>query len=1028
SSSAMLLDKQNILWIATQNGLLKLTAKKNPFKTLLAGSSIRSIFKKKDTLWVGILGNYTPPLRDAAATEQPPKKIIAYNSMAFYEDLRGHLWKGRYDKMTEYIPPGNTTVQYEFNYECFFQTLFQNPATRNYWAGTDSGLFRFDKEAKKIIPFELPETPKNLSVWQFHQNAEGIWLASSNGIFLMDNQRETILKHYTTADGLPSNTILHIYEDRYGIFWLGTADAGLVRWDRQNNSFRQYTRDDELSNNKIYAVYEDDYQTLWLPSDYGLMAFDKNTAITRIYLPENGIAHEEFNRFSHFQDEDGTLYFGGLNGITSFHPSDLRKKDPGDISLYITRIRVLENTAETFTDRTTTYKTTREISLKPGDRILEMDLTLLDYERSSENQYAYKLAGKQEQWVYTRTNRFAIINPPYGKYDLVIKARGASGIWSENPLSVPMYVQAPFYMQWWFILVSALTVVATIIIAVRWRIRKLEKDREHLEEEVQKRTRQIEQDKHIMEQQAEELKALDKAKTRFFANITHEFRTPLTLVAGPIEQIIENPPPTNTLKRKLSAVLNNTRNLMNLINQLLDLSKLEGGRMKVEIAHGDIVRFTRELVMRFQPLADKKQLKLAFLAHDRSWEIHTDIDKWTKIVYNLVANAIKFTPQGGAITVALKPWIHLNSQYIRLSVNDTGIGIAPENLEHIFDRFFQADASSTRLQGGTGIGLALVKELSEILKGSVSVKSTLDKGTEFTVTIPLANPPTRETEIAPAATNYIFFSLIREIPPEDDPENAPGEPAQKNSEKLQLLIIEDNQEMREYIRSCIDETRYNVSEAANGEEGIEKALKTVPDLIISDVMMPKKNGFEVTEAIRDHLATSHIPLILLTAKASLDSRLKGLERGADVYLTKPFSPQELTLRIRKLIELRKLIQHRYQNRETPPEENPGLKKEDGFIRELKDYILKNISEPALDVAIISQHFAMSRIQLYRKMNALIDMPVAHYIKSVRLEQAMQLLKQRQLNVTEIAYETGFSPSNFSKIFKKAYGKAPSEFY
>ncbi|MCB0376681.1 MAG: hypothetical protein KDD04_12235, partial [Sinomicrobium sp.] len=275
-----------------------------------------------------------------------------------------------------------------------------------------------------------------------------------------------------------------------------------------------------------YAIYEDNDQTLWLPSDYGLMAFDKNMETTRVYLPKDGIAHEEFNYFSHFKDSDGTLYFGGLNGITKFHPAALRENSGITAPLYATRVRVLEKDAEVFTDKTHAFKTVQKIILQPDDRILELDLTLLDYEKSAENQYAYKLSGKQEQWVYTRQNKLSIINPPYGKYNLEIKARGASGSWSENPLLIPMHVKMPFYMQWWFIVSSILAAIAIIIIGVRWRVRKLEKDRERLEAEVQKRTRTI-------EEQAEALKALDKAKSRFFANITHEFRTPLTLVAGP---------------------------------------------------------------------------------------------------------------------------------------------------------------------------------------------------------------------------------------------------------------------------------------------------------------------------------------------------------------------------------------------------------------------------------------------------------------------------------------------------------------
>ena len=1035
NANAMFLDRQNILWIATQNGLIKLMAKKNLFNTMFPGSSARAIFNDGEQLWMGGVQSDTVP--DHIKTEQEYTDPDRYDAMSFCKDLSGHLWIGtQSSKIVEYISGQDTYIHYDFELAGHaFHQIFQNPVTRNYWIGTNNGLFRFDPANKKITPSPLPIASEGLIIRQFHQNTQGIWLASNNGLFLMDTEKEVILKHYTIANGLPADNIHHIHEDKDGIFWLGTKDAGLVRWDTASNSFRQYSRENELSNNKIYAVYEDEDETLWLPSDYGLMAFDKNTETTRVYLPKDGIAHEEFNYFSHFQDKDGTLYFGGLNGITKFHPEALRAETSTKLPLYTTRVRVLEKDEETFTNKTDAYHSAQKIVLSPADRILELELTLLDYERSGQNQYAYKLSGKQEQWIYTRENKLSIINPPYGKYNLVIKARGTSGAWSKEPLIIPMQVQPPFYMQWWFILASVLVTITMIIIAVRWRIRKLEKDRSRLESEVQRRTRQIEtdkkiieKDKQIIEQQARDLQALDKAKTRFFANITHEFRTPLTLVTGPLEQMVEKLPSPETVRSNISGVLKNARNLMTLINQLLDLSKLEGGQMKTLLSHGDIIAYTKALTHSFQPLADTKQIALEFQANAVHWQTHFDSDKWTKIVYNLLSNAIKFTPEGGRVVVKLQREKQGKEVQIQLKVEDTGIGIAPENLKHIFNRFYQADASTTRLQGGTGIGLSLVKELATLQNGTVTVNSTLGKGTEFTVLLPVVQTQAGE-RIRPVSVpeNILLSPADEEIPVKNKQTATNGTDQKEKQEKLELLIIEDNNEMRSYIRSCIDETTYRITEAADGEKGIEMARQIIPDLIISDVMMPGKNGFEVTRIIREHIATSHIPLILLTAKASLESRLEGLKRGADAYLTKPFSPQELVLRIKKLIELRQMLQQRYQNRETPPAENPVFEKEDGFIKELKNYILEHMSEPGLSVDHIARYFAMSRMQLHRKLKALINTPIGHYIRSVKMEKALEFLKEKQLNITEIAYETGFSPSNFSKVFKKVYGKTPSEF-
>lgn len=1039
-------DQQNNLWITTGNGLLKITSRKNPFTTLETGNSIRGIYRKGEQLWIGSHGKNSVK-NSATKTE----KEFWYHTFAaissFHMDDQEQLWMAAAATLIKYNNADDTYLPYYINSDILnISLIFQNNTTRNYWVGAANGIFKLDikdtilktePQKEHIIidkdeflkPLLLPVSSENVDVRQFYQNDKGIWIVTSKGLFLMDDEKESIVAHYTTADGLPVNSLNHLYEDNNGIFWIGTKGGGLVRWDRKTNTFRQFTRDNGLSNNNIYAVYEDDYQTLWLPSDYGLIAFDKTTQTPKIYLTQNGTAHEEFNTFAHFKDEEGNFYFGGLNGVTRFHPKDLQQQYASTPPLYATGARILQQDAEIFTDVFSAYKTAQKIKLEPGDRILELDLTLLDYEKSEENQYAYKLSKKQEQWIYTTDNKISIINPPYGKYDVIIKARGASGQWSDNQLIIPLNVQTPFYLQWWFFFSIVAIVTISVMVVVRWRIRKLQKDREYLEEEVQKRTHQIEQDKiiiekdkQIIEQQAAALKALDETKSRFFANITHEFRTPLTLVTGPLEQIIEKDPPSH-LKKRLNGVLKNAKQLLGLINQLLDISKMEGNKMQIEYAHGNIMHYTSELTAQFQAIAQRKKIALSIKTLPDRWETHFDTDKWQKIINNLLSNALKYTPQGGIVSLLLEQVVENEREFIQLIIKDNGIGISEENLNHIFDRFYQADASSTRAKGGTGIGLALVKELVALQKGSITVESTPGKGTTFIIKLPVLIPETGEEQISLSSPD------AETLPVSEEAAALNGEHSLSIPEngKLQLLIIEDNTEMRNYIRSCIDETIYHISEAADGEAGIAIAQEIVPDLIISDVMMPEKDGFEVTKAIRNHVATSHIPLILLTAKASLESRLKGLKRGADVYLTKPFSPQELVLRIQKLIELRRFLQQRYQGQQPPEDNTATFRKEDSFVSELNTYINNNIAEPELDIGAISRHFSLSQRQFYRKLKALKNSSPANYIRTLRLDKAVQLIKEQQLNISEIAYETGFSsPSHFSRAFKKVHGKAPSE--
>ncbi|MCB0854298.1 MAG: response regulator, partial [Bacteroidetes bacterium] len=497
---------------------------------------------------------------------------------------------------------------------------------------------------------------------------------------------------------------------------------------------------------------------------------------------------------------------------------------------------------------------------------------------------------------------------------------------------------------------------------------------------------------------------LDKAKTRFFFIFTHEFRTPLTLIIGPLEQLMEEQENLPAYQRLLG-IFKNARQLLSLINQMLDLSKLEGGRMRIEVSRGDIVRYTREITSRFQPLADKKAQILRITSLQDSWETHFDKKKWNKIVYNLVSNAIKFTPENGTIELQLHCVNREGSQLIQLLVKDSGIGIDKEVLPHIFDRFYQVDSSSTRIQGGTGIGLSLVKELVELQGGSISVISKVGQGTTFKVEIPVLDEAIYRESGDLVEENISTFGLDHPIHIPDkrngDTEEVYSTNAKNGTqEKLRLLLIEDNDEMRAYIRQCIDESKYQILEACNGQEGIEQALTHVPDLIISDVMMPKKNGFEVVQIIRSHLITSHIPVILLTARASLDSRLEGLKRGADAYLTKPFSPQELTLRIHKIIEIRQILQARYASSESLTDiDANSFEQEDAFVKELKTLILEHLNAPDFNGEKIVKHFGVSRTGLYNKVKALTGQGVSEYIRLIRLERAYQFIQEDNLSLS-----------------------------
>ncbi|WP_157208800.1 hybrid sensor histidine kinase/response regulator transcription factor [Mariniflexile maritimum] len=1008
-------DRQGILWITSATGIHKIVSKKNPFTIFGENNSIRGIYVSDGKIWLG--GYEGSKVYDLKSRKPTKVELPKYTFSSFVKDERKQFWMG-------------TTVNYLFKYDIekdefkFYKKEpynvlylpFVNPVTRRVWLGMGSGL-SYINSSDNLVVYSFSNDLSEAQVRQFLYTTEGIWLITNRGLFLMDVAKDAVVKSYTMADGLPTSNINHLYIDSDGIFWLATKTKGLIKWNRDANTFTTFSKEDGLSNNTIYAVYEDDYNNLWLPSNYGLMRFDKMSSETQIFTVENGIADNEFNTYAHFKDSDGTFYFGGINGVTAFHPKDFVENTSEANPIYLSELRILKKNAKEFENLDIKAIPKNPIQLSYDDQILEFEVSLLDYKYRANHQYAYKIEGYHNQWIYTRDNKISIFNFPYGNHTIRVKAKGDSDLWTDNELLIPINVDKPFYLKWQYIAIFFLFLMGCAYFYFKWRIRNLNRATVRLEAEVASRTQQIEADKQTIELQAEELKALDVAKGRFFANLTHEFRTPLTLIVGPLEQIIDNPPPSAILKRRATGILNNAKHILGLINQLLDLTKLESKQMPIELVNADIVAHTKELVNRFQSLANQNNQQLSFKSNEAEWPINFDSDKWDKIAYNLISNALKFTPKNGRIEVVLNRCEQNDKTAVELLVIDSGVGIDEKNKEAIFNRFYQVDLSSTRANDGTGIGLALVRELVELQGGTISVKSEINEGATFRVLLPISEDAVVTTYIPNRQNEFLIPAVKYEenlMPSEDE-----------TAEKLDILVVEDNEDIRDYIVQCLGQKAYNIATAKDGEEGLEKALSLIPDLIISDVMMPKKNGFELVEAIRNHISTSHIPIILLTAKTNIDSKLQGLKRGADDYLTKPFNPKELDVRVKNLIEIRQRLQNRYSQKEMGLDD--AFEKEDAFILRLKEYILENLQQTDLNGDIIGQHFALSRIHLYRKLKALTNMSISEFVKDIRLEKGLELLSQKQLNISEIAYEIGFtSPSHFSRSFKEKYGKSPSQ--
>ena len=676
-------------------------------------------------------------------------------------------------------------------------------------------------------------------------------------------------------------------------------------------------------------------------------------------------------------------------------------------------------------------KTTQQVpELAYKFNALRFEYTALSYDRPAENRYRVWLEGFDSNWSdWTEETKKDYTNLPEGDYVFRVKARNVYGLESEEG-HFTFSIDPPWYRSWWAYLSYLLAVVGSIYGLVRWRVYQLRQHNRQLELLVHERTEEV-------EAQKQQLLQLDQLKSRFFTNISHEFRTPLTIIGGMAQQIEKSP--DTWLHKGVKAIKRNNANLLNLVNQILDLRKLETGTLSLHLIQGDIIQYLQFLVESFHSLAESKGVHLHFLPKPKEVIMDYDKEKILRILSNLLSNAIKFTPEGGNIyvTVETTPMSTDNqptnltpagtSAWLEIVVKDTGLGIPEDKLPHIFDRFYQVDDSSTRPGEGTGIGLSLTYELIKLLQGNITVESAVHQGTTFSVLLPIsrqaAGAPSDEMDDLVTEEKGMTEAYLAGV---DQYAEDPGATISDQEQLPTLLIIEDNQDLRTYMESLL-EAHYHILLAQDGEVGIEMALEHIPDLILSDVMMPKKDGFEVCATLKQDERTSHIPMVLLTAKADVDSKLAGLQVGADAYLAKPFNEEELFIRLQKLHELRRQLQARYSSLESHKAADDSHV-EDAFITKLRTIVEENLGDETFGIPELCRAIGMHRSQLHRKITALTNRSTSHFIRAIRLEKSKELLLQGELNVTQVAYEVGFyDRAYFSRVFSSTYGLSPKDF-
>lgn len=1008
-------DQNGIIWFGTDDGLNSFNHFTNEFKTYrynmkTKSNTVTHIYKDKSgIIWFGTFTNGLG------------KFDTVNSSFHFYSN-----------DVNDSTSISNNDVRFIF------------PDKNDFlWIGTRfGGLNRFNKKTRKFTSFKHnSNNPQSLTSDQvncIYEDRNGkLWVGTNGGnlnCFIRINES---FKSFDIKRGFAGTTVTTIYEDRKGNFWIGDYSGGIYLFNRDKGiSVDNITERDGLANNYIRAILEDNSGNLWISSEKGISKFNPKTHNIENYLSSDSFIGNRHLKNSACKTSTGEMLFGTDDGFIMFHPDSI-KDDPVPPQVVISNVSLFNEPEKKLKfDGFISELKVLELSYNEND--LRFDYVGLHYGDPSKNKYKYMLENFDEDWVDAGTQRNATYtNLDAGEYIFKVKACNCDGVWNEEGSSISIVIASPFWATWW-----AYTFYLIVLGSILYGIRKYEMNRQLW--------------KHRMELEAVEAvkyKEINRMKSHFFANISHEFRTPLTLILGPSENILTEAPSENTIKQA-GAIKRNANRLLLLISQLLDLSKLEAGKLELKASKANIVPFIKGFTMSFESLAEGKDITLRVSAEKEQIELYFDKEKMITIMSNLLSNAFKFTQEGGYITVTIS---EKNLSSVDIKVGNNGTVVAKEKLSKLFDRFYQVDDSNTREHEGTGIGLALVKELVELHQGTISVDSEPGDPnkagtgwTEFIIELPLGRKHLRNYEIIEdeVSTDEVIMSYaesgarkLYEFDILDSSRQQDGQASsisnrttQNDSEadedKTLILVVEDNADVREFIKDSLGK-EFQIEEASNGEQGVRKAEQIIPDLIISDIMMPIMDGNELTRILKNDEKTSHIPIILLTAKSEQESRLEGLETGADDYLTKPFDTKELQIRINNLISIRRKLQEKYSKVDFVPEKKKVEEKlsnlDEKFMAKVFEVVENHLSEEEFSIEQFGKEVGMSRVQLHRKLKALSGKSASHYLRSFRLSKAKQMIEEEKGNISEIAYSVGFSsPQYFTRCFKEEFGFPPSD--
>lgn len=894
----------------------------------------------------------------------------------------------------------------------------------NVWIGTNGeglSVLRNEEVVARYTPYPDPTQPNekklpfNGYIRAIEEDTAGnIWIGTHGGGVGVYHPGTGQWDIYTPGNSLlPSDKVQTLLRDSKGRMWIGTF-GGLSFFDKTQQRFINFSEKDGLQNVTIHKILEDKSGTIWLSTNMGISSFHVESKKFRNYTRYNGVQNNNFVHNSGIRLSDGDLMFGGLEGINYFTPSDLTVNKHAPVVL-LTDLKVSNKPVLPAEDG----PIKAHISVADNIRLaykqnFVISFVALNYTLPAENHYAYKLDGFDKDWNYTGTaNSAAYTNLDPGEYTFHVKAANNDGVWSSQDTRIKIYVRPPFWRTIYAYIFYCCAIGLLLLYSRYLGIKRIRK-------------------KFLLEQERLEVKRLqdiDRLKIKFLTNLSHDFKTPISLIIGPVEQLI-NGENTGPRLDRLNMIKRNSRRLLNLVNQLLDFRKMEEHELKLQPTAGDFVAFIREVTDSFRDFAERKNIQFIFDSGPAALYALFDHDKTERILFNLLSNAFKFTSEKGAVTVSLrllKKEENTQQQWVQIKVKDTGIGIPQDKKDKIFEHFFQTDTASAILNQGTGIGLSITKEFIKIHGGTIEVDSEPGQGATFSIALPLE--VAAESPVSQPTSDHPLLSMPESVLPEREAAaSQTGEELRGSSERPVVLIVEDNDDFRLYLKDNLHRN-YKVIEAINGKDGWQKALLQHPDLIVSDITMPQMDGISLLQKLKSDKRTSHIPVILLTALTHEIQQITGLATGANDYITKPFNFEILHAKIRNLLHLNATLKNTYTKHiKVVAPEIEKVSAEEKLMMRIAGHLEENLTDSQLSVESLSKELGMSRSSLYNKLLELTGQTPVEYIRSYRLEKAAMLMKKSDLTIAEIAYQVGFStPNYFAKSFKAKYNVLPSEF-